>query len=540
MSRRKTALAVILPAFAAVGVATWLHFYWYLLPQPIAQWWAGRLIRNEETYNKRIAREIRVLGGRHPWAGRYYAGDGLGMNDAIELAPESGYTATSHGDVGDMTKERGSVVEHDGRLVFSNGWSEYKWVPRELVIVRWSARTYLIPPDRMLSFANAVNSGMEPRFEDHGMFLLRETDVDKGATGKPSIPPEFRPYLLDHPIEAVITATGTASGLETTIRFNVGRREGVLTGMAFQTHAKGQIGEATATLIGEHSCEALFKRYLNTEPAPRVGGRLSAGYPGLQDPQRNALAKLVDIERLSNKNYPPLRNIYPEFISSDQAFNGAAENGFTIIPIARIKMKAKNGGFISVYGERSTKPRNSLLLGIGANAYRELQYKFRPTKRWEASSEVMAYRVEYEGRALESGDFVDRSSRAPLDWAASRARMRLKTTHYYKAEESVRLDSIRSLLHLSKDEFERFQDLFVEDLNPEQKRAFERYWGLRDSDGPLSKARRAPDAETTWHNAVQQILKPREGALLHDAYRDDALHRDYDEYMRLKRIVYQY
>ena len=52
-----------------------------------------------------VQAEIKTL-GKHPWAGEYYEGDGLGVGISLALAPKAGYVFEWHGCLGD----RKSVV----------------------------------------------------------------------------------------------------------------------------------------------------------------------------------------------------------------------------------------------------------------------------------------------------------------------------------------------------------------------------------------------------------------------------------------------
>lgn len=78
-----------------------------------------------------------------------------------------------------------------------------------LVPVKWGERVYLIFEPDLKNFANAVNLGVEPRPEMHseiwfGSFYRREGDEQKSVSGKPSLPAEWQPFLLDKPITAKI------------------------------------------------------------------------------------------------------------------------------------------------------------------------------------------------------------------------------------------------------------------------------------------------------------------------------------------------
>lgn len=63
-----------------------------------------------------IRAELATLDSKHPWAGRYYGGDGLGEIVNLYLAPVSGCAATWNGCLGRYGSNLGSVAEREGRL----------------------------------------------------------------------------------------------------------------------------------------------------------------------------------------------------------------------------------------------------------------------------------------------------------------------------------------------------------------------------------------------------------------------------------------
>ncbi|HKY19764.1 MAG TPA: hypothetical protein VJM31_00980 [Vicinamibacterales bacterium] len=79
----------------------------------------------------------------------------------------------------------------------------------------------------MLDFINSVNHGWEPRHSAAGLYLLRHGDSDRPVTGAPSIPSEWRDYLLRQPVTGRITSVADARHAE----IDLGRRHGLRVGM---------------------------------------------------------------------------------------------------------------------------------------------------------------------------------------------------------------------------------------------------------------------------------------------------------------------
>jgi hypothetical protein len=72
-------------------------------------------------------------------------------------------------------------------------------------------RVYLIDESDLRDFANAINLGLEPRPElgsepYYGSFFLRESDLQKSVSGKPSLPAEWQTFVLGKPLTAIIVS----------------------------------------------------------------------------------------------------------------------------------------------------------------------------------------------------------------------------------------------------------------------------------------------------------------------------------------------
>ena len=162
-------------------------------------------------FREKIRAEIKTL-KRHDWAGEYYEGDGLGENVSLILAPNSGFLFEWHGCMGLYDRNYGTVSLNKGkvRLVFTlpNKRRGFQGIAQELTPIAWGERKYLIPSDDIVGFCNEVNDGSEPRKGMHGSCLLRKGDEKKEVKGLPTVPADFKSYLLSHPVDAEIVAIG--------------------------------------------------------------------------------------------------------------------------------------------------------------------------------------------------------------------------------------------------------------------------------------------------------------------------------------------
>ncbi|MBN2031238.1 hypothetical protein JW824_13470 [bacterium] len=133
------------------------------------------------------------------WAGSYYMGDGLGSDAYLDIALKSGFAFEEHGCLGLYDRNYGKVkFENDGRLklIFALP-NENVMISNELIIVKWGKRTYLIPPDRIPKFCEAIKNKMEPRYGMRGLFFLREGDNGIEVDGRPDLPIEYLDLLVE-------------------------------------------------------------------------------------------------------------------------------------------------------------------------------------------------------------------------------------------------------------------------------------------------------------------------------------------------------
>jgi len=238
-----------------------------------------------ESQRKLIKKELKSS-HEHPWAGQYYYGDGLGVNLQLDLAPRSGFVFTWHGCFGLYDLNYGKVEETGGRIKlvfkFPNDKKGFQGTPSELIPVLWGERHYLVPPDSIVDFTNAINAGFEPRSGLHGRFLLKGGDELKAVRGKPDLPSQYSAYLLEHPVEAEISSVNESRVDDlwriVNIGLNVGTAQGVKAGMEFWVSAPDCLyGNARITDVGSTQSQAtltIFEAdYKSHVPSP--GWKLS-------------------------------------------------------------------------------------------------------------------------------------------------------------------------------------------------------------------------------------------------------------------------
>jgi hypothetical protein len=239
-----------------------------------------------------IRTEIQALGA-HDWAGEYYAGDGLGVNTTLVLAPRAGYVFEWAGCLGLYDRNYGAITSESRRLrltfTFDNAREAFRGIAPEFIVVDWEARRYLVPADDVIGFCNEVNQGAEPRTRMHGQYLLRRGDETKQVSGAPELPLEYRDCLLASPVQANVVgvgaptlrpSTGKWTFKDTPLTLDAGFDQGLRLGMELVvieprnlvetvriTRVEGSRAEATITQLNEESL------------SPEVGWRVSTRAP---------------------------------------------------------------------------------------------------------------------------------------------------------------------------------------------------------------------------------------------------------------------
>ena len=197
-------------------------------------------------------------------AGDYYEGDGRGSNVQWSIREDGTWEFSSTCCTGLLGADRGKWKETDGKVELevlesdkSTGeWSTPSdWQPaagrRSLRFVQWGNRAYLLRADRWLDFVNDINQGFEPRSGIHGHFPLREGDESVPVDGPPTIPDEWRPWLLATPLSGhILEVLNDGDAVA-----SLGERDGVRKGMLFTTRsANGRSGmRIQSRVVSVHS-----------------------------------------------------------------------------------------------------------------------------------------------------------------------------------------------------------------------------------------------------------------------------------------------
>lgn len=228
------------------------------------------------------------------WAGSYRSSDGPTISTHLAWTPAQGFTVWWV----NCSRPQTARVNY-GSAVFTGGSlkltpelpeaspSSYPTAP-EYLPVKWGEQHFLIPSDRMMNFAYAVNSTSSTEVES---FLVKVEDYQKERKGVPGVPREYQKYLDMKPLRAALAGFGPhVDRWYPRVILDAGRAEGVVPEMKFYLSRPGDIYmQLVVTDVREHTSEAFVLRATFTdereeEVEPQVGWEFTSRAPE-DDPQ---------------------------------------------------------------------------------------------------------------------------------------------------------------------------------------------------------------------------------------------------------------
>jgi hypothetical protein len=240
----------------------------------------------------------------HEWAGVYHPEFGFRGRE-IEIAPSNGLVYWEYGCFGPERLNHGDVVGVDGNRIqlslaidpaIANQWAmeHTSLVSSNLVLVRWCDCRYLVPEVQMRVFCNEVNA----RGYASDVGFVREIRGQDGreafppVSGLPEVPPEYREYLLESPVEAgIVSVASLRPGPRehlgplpqiASCAADAGSSSGLLPGMHFYSLQEEGAPRGTVVSVEPHTSTVEFSYdgdELSSVALPRVGWTLSTRMP---------------------------------------------------------------------------------------------------------------------------------------------------------------------------------------------------------------------------------------------------------------------
>ena len=161
--------------------------------------------------------------------GEYYLGDGLGTNASLSILLDGRYSLIESGCTGVHDRESGFVLESNSSYVLSPIGPADPSRKRNLVLVAWGQRHYLIPPDEMQDLREAIIDGREPRDDVHGRFYVSLPLAR--ADGLPDSPPAWASAIRDGLVLGRVTTVSAVGRAKLgRAKVNLGAKKGCARG----------------------------------------------------------------------------------------------------------------------------------------------------------------------------------------------------------------------------------------------------------------------------------------------------------------------
>jgi hypothetical protein len=199
---------VWLPVMCGLGAVAAVVVLGFLAFRPPNE--ALSLAAQQEIYARMdaVRAEIGALGPEHAWAGVYSSSEGR-SSAKLAMAPRAGF-ASIDSVCNDYTTNCGSVTEHDGVVDVVPRFAGADVVngtrSTRFVLVRWNARRYLVPFDRVDDFTSDVELGAFEDASARSEWLALYDTRDAPLSGRPVLPPQLARPFLAQPIDGTVLA----------------------------------------------------------------------------------------------------------------------------------------------------------------------------------------------------------------------------------------------------------------------------------------------------------------------------------------------
>jgi hypothetical protein len=197
-------------------------------------------------------------------AGEYYLGDGLGLNWKLRILPDGRYSFVWSGCCGVYHRESGALRRISGYVLLAPVEPIEPTMKRVLLPVRWGRRSYLIPPETVEDFCDAILRGGEPRKGYHGDFYLR--GLDERADGVPELPEPWAAYLRENLLagEVVEVLEGGRA------RVDLGSADGLRAGSFLAIPGRGHAPGCHVVVVAADETSCVVEKVYPDEPAEPV------------------------------------------------------------------------------------------------------------------------------------------------------------------------------------------------------------------------------------------------------------------------------
>lgn len=212
--------------------------------------------------------------------GRYYLGDGLGVNCTLTLQANGRFEFKWTGCLGEYDQNAGKWTLDGDVMVLTperpNKRNGFRGMGVRFVPVRWGGRTYLVDEHEMPGFCAAASGETLPRADDlHGLDYLKL--VGSGSSvppvdGTPLIPERYREFYEKGPVTARVERVLP----DGKVTLNRGSADRVRQGMLMTLDAFGRI-DLEVLSVTEHASVAQPIYFWNSDRKVEPGAAFTSG-----------------------------------------------------------------------------------------------------------------------------------------------------------------------------------------------------------------------------------------------------------------------
>jgi hypothetical protein len=275
-TRRRTAVFVGLAVLAVVGGASPLisnatRYYAPSGREPLTS-------RVEEPLPRRSA--LRLPFAKKELVGRYYLGDGLGVNCSLTLEANRRFKFTWHGCVGEYDRNQGRWEIEGDSLVMKperpNKREGFQGMNLRFVPVKWGRRIYLVDENEMPGFCATARHAQSPSRLDgiHGNDYVKwNGEKLPPLKGKPTLPERYLEYYEKGPVAAMVIKIEP----DGRVLLNKGSADRLRPGMLLDLVGFSGRIEVKVTSVRPNEATARVSYFWNSARKVKVGDAFTTG-----------------------------------------------------------------------------------------------------------------------------------------------------------------------------------------------------------------------------------------------------------------------
>jgi hypothetical protein len=211
--------------------------------------------------------------------GRYYFGDGLGVNCSLVLETDHRFTFKWRGCLGEYDRNSGTWRLEGDILALRpekpNKREGFQGTNLRFIPVKWGARYFLVDENEMPGFCAATSQDNMRRFDRiHGHDYVKWIGGELAPTeGKPIVPERYKEFLEKGPVDAAVVRIDD----EGAVILNKGTSDRIKPGMLLAAEGDCCRIELKVVSAKEHESLAQAFYFWNSDRRVSAGDRFTTG-----------------------------------------------------------------------------------------------------------------------------------------------------------------------------------------------------------------------------------------------------------------------